>query len=132
MAYLGRSLLRQGEHTEAESLLREALDIREAAQPDDYLTAYIRSILGEVLLDLGRFSEAAPQILSGYEDLKAREAKIPHSARKPRLGEAAARVVKLYEAWGKPEQAAEWREKLRDDPPPDPDAGFPADPFAPP
>jgi hypothetical protein len=28
-----------------------------------------------------------------------------------RKGEALDRIVKLYEAWGKPEKAAEWREK---------------------
>ena len=41
-----------------------------------------------------------------------------------RLAEAGGRIVALYEAWGKPEKAAEWRAKT------DPDAGFPADPFA--
>ena len=43
--------------------------------------------------------------------MKAREARIPAPAR-PRLAEAAERVVKLYEAWGKPDKAAEWRAKL--------------------
>jgi hypothetical protein len=43
--------------------------------------------------------------------MKAREAKIP-APRKKDLGEAAARVVNLYEAWGQPEKAREWRQKL--------------------
>jgi hypothetical protein len=43
--------------------------------------------------------------------VKAREAKIPLSA-KPRLSEAANGVVKLFEAWGKPAKAGEWRKKL--------------------
>ena len=30
---------------------------------------------------------------------------------KIRLTEAIDRLVQLYEAWGKPEQAAQWREK---------------------
>lgn len=30
----------------------------------------------------------------------------------PRLSEVASRVVRLYEAWGKPEQAAAWKAKL--------------------
>jgi hypothetical protein len=33
-------------------------------------------------------------------------------AARPRLTEAAARVVRLYEAWGRPAQAAEWKVKL--------------------
>lgn len=34
------------------------------------------------------------------------------------LREAPGRIVSLYEAWGKPEQAAAWREKLKADLPP--------------
>jgi hypothetical protein len=37
---------------------------------------------------------------------------------------AAGRLVQLYEAWGKPERAAEWRKRL------DLEAELPADPFA--
>jgi hypothetical protein len=47
----------------------------------------------------------------GYEGMKAREAKIPASG-KPRLAEAAERVVRLYEDWGKAERAAMWKAKL--------------------
>jgi hypothetical protein len=41
----------------------------------------------------------------------AREVKIPHRER-PRVPEAAYRVIALYESWGKPEQAARWRVRL--------------------
>jgi eukaryotic-like serine/threonine-protein kinase len=50
--------------------------------------------------------EAEPLILQGYEGMKAREAKIPAPAKK-RLAEAAERVVKLYEVWGRKNKAAE-------------------------
>jgi hypothetical protein len=43
--------------------------------------------------------------------MKAREAMIPAPAR-PGLTEAAERVVRLYEAWGKPGKATEWKAKL--------------------
>jgi hypothetical protein len=46
--------------------------------------------------------------------LKAREAKLPPLA-KPVLADAGKRVVQLYERWGKPEKAAEWREQLGSD-----------------
>jgi hypothetical protein len=58
-----------------------------------------------------RYAEAEPHLLQGYGGLKAREAKIP-APRKKNLAEAAARIVPFYEAWGKPEKAAEWRTKL--------------------
>ena len=44
--------------------------------------------------------------------MKARAAKMPAQG-KPRLSEALERLVQLYDAWGKPDQAAEWREKLK-------------------
>jgi hypothetical protein len=43
--------------------------------------------------------------------LKARDNAIPEIA-KPRLTEAAKRVVNLYEAWGKKDRATELRTKL--------------------
>ena len=46
--------------------------------------------------------------------MKEREAKIPPAA-KPRLTEALERLVQLYDAWCKPDQAAEWRAKLPQD-----------------
>ena len=58
-----------------------------------------------------KYAEAEPLLLSGYEGLKAREAKIP-ADRKDRLIEAGKRVVRLYESWGQPEKAREWRAKL--------------------
>jgi hypothetical protein len=36
---------------------------------------------------------------------------------KRRLPEAAERVVKLYQTWGKSEKAAVWREKIKAQPP---------------
>jgi eukaryotic-like serine/threonine-protein kinase len=63
-------------------------------------------VVGSIrLLGQKKFAEAEPQILTGYEGMKAREAKIPVPA-KPRLSEADEQVVQLYEALGKPDQAA--------------------------
>jgi eukaryotic-like serine/threonine-protein kinase len=58
-----------------------------------------------------KFAEAEPLIVAGYERIKAREAKIPVPD-KPNLAEAAARVVRLYEAWGKPAEATKWKARL--------------------
>ena len=52
-----------------------------------------------------------PKTLTGYDGLKAREAKIPAESRL-RANDAAERIVRLYEAWGKPDQAAVWKRKL--------------------
>ena len=52
-----------------------------------------------------------PLLVEGYSGMKDREAKIPPTA-KTRLPEAIQRLVDLYVAWEKPEQAAEWQKQL--------------------
>ena len=111
MNLLGGAYLTAGRWAEAEPLLREVLKSREAKQPDAWNTFNSRSLLGGSLLGQKKYAEAEPLIVSGYEGMKARESKIP-APNKPRLAEAGERVVTLYEAWGKPAKAAEWRAKL--------------------
>ena len=110
LAALGRNHLEQRKWVEAEPLFREGLSIWDAKRPDDWLRFDTQSLLGGSLLGQKKYAEAEPLLLSGYEGLKAREAKIPVPS-KIRLTEAIDRLVQLYEAWGKPEQAAHWREK---------------------
>jgi tetratricopeptide (TPR) repeat protein len=111
MATLARNLLKLEKWADAEPLLRECLAIRERAQPDAWSTFNTRSMLGGSLLGQTKYALAEPLLLSGYEGMKAREAKIPAPG-KPRLPEAGDRLVKLYDAWRKPEKAAEWRKRL--------------------
>jgi hypothetical protein len=47
----------------------------------------------------------------GYEGMKGRASRVAAPDRY-RLHEAAVRVVRLYEAWGRPDEAAEWKAKL--------------------
>jgi hypothetical protein len=95
----------------AEPLLREALAIREQQTPDDWITFETRSLLGASLLGQKKYIEAEPFLLQGYEGVKAREAKIPDASKKS-LAQAGARIVQLYDAWGKKDQAEEWRRRL--------------------
>jgi tetratricopeptide (TPR) repeat protein len=108
---LGRLHHDLGRYVEAEPLLRQALAIREKTIPDDWTTFATRSLLGGSLLGQAKCAEAELFIVQGYEGMKDREAQIPPSARN-RLIEAGERVVRLYEAWGKPDEAAEWRARL--------------------
>jgi hypothetical protein len=111
LAVRGLSLVRRGQWTEAEAILRECLAIREKVQPDEWTTFNTRSQLGGSLLGQKKYTEAEPLIVAGYEGMKARQARIPPPG-KPRLTDAAERVVRLYEEWGKKEKAAEWRTRL--------------------
>ena len=81
------------------------------SRPDDWRTFNTHSLLGGSLLGQTKYAEAEPLLLSGYEGMKTREASIPPKD-KVRLSQAAERVVKLYEAWGKPDRAAKWRKEL--------------------
>jgi hypothetical protein len=96
---------------EAESTARACLGLHQKKQPDDWWCYQTMSQLGAALAGQTKYAEAEPLIVQGYEGLKAREARIPAS-RKPSLTEAAARVVRLYEAWGKPDQATAWKARL--------------------
>jgi tetratricopeptide (TPR) repeat protein/tRNA A-37 threonylcarbamoyl transferase component Bud32 len=111
LAALGRNLLNQQRWSKAEPLLLEALSIRAQARPDAWEHYDTMSLLGDSLLGQGRYAEAQPRIVDGYEGMKARASRIP-GPEQPRLRDAAERVVRLYEAWGKSDQAAAWKAKL--------------------
>jgi tetratricopeptide (TPR) repeat protein len=125
LAQLGGNLLMQRKYAAAEPLLRECLAIRAAKLPEVWLTFRTRSQLGSSLLGQMKYAEAEPLLLQGYEGLKAREAGIPVWA-KFEVTEAAQRIVVLYDAWGRPGEAAAWQARLHLPP-----AELPADVFAP-
>jgi serine/threonine-protein kinase len=129
LAILGALLVRNGRWTEAEPVLRECLAMREKNDPDEWRTFNTRSQLGGSLLGQGKHAEAEPLIVSGCEGLKARLRQklvgpqdltwqpigdlgpTPDDS-ESRLAEAVERVVDLYESWGKPDRAAEWRARM--------------------
>ena len=93
--------------------MRECLLIREKTEPDAWTTFNTKSLLGGSLLGQKNYAAAEPLLVSGYEGMKEREVKIPPQG-KIRLTEALERLVKLYDAWGKTDQAAEWRKTLEE------------------
>jgi tetratricopeptide (TPR) repeat protein len=103
-------LLQQKKYAEAEVVLQECLAARVRKELDVWTTFNTRSLLGEALAGQTKYSEAEPLLLDGYEGMDRRQATIPPEAR-VRLAEARQRLVKLYSAWGKTEQEAQWRKK---------------------
>lgn len=100
---LGRILAEMGVHEEADSLLREVVDLyaRELGEGDPQLHD-ARSALGRSLALQGRFHEAEQVLLEVH-------------ARQSELGDERARLVTaeriaaLYEAWGRGADAARFR-----------------------
>jgi hypothetical protein len=97
-----------GRTAEGETLLREAVRIRAENAPEThFLRATANGVLGEFLTAEGRFREAEPFLFGSYESLKKSQAE-----NSPRVRLALQRLVNLYEAWNKPEQAAPYRALL--------------------
>ena len=111
LAQLGMAMVNAKAYVEAEPLLRESLTIREKTQPDAWPTFNTQSLLGGALLSQKKYAEAEPLLRKGYEGMKQREKTIPPQG-KARLTEALERVVQLYEATGKQDEAAKWRKEL--------------------
>jgi serine/threonine protein kinase/tetratricopeptide (TPR) repeat protein len=124
-ADLAMNHLEKGEPGAAEPLLREALRAYETQLPDDWRRFEILGQLGEALALQGKYDEAEPLVLSGFEGLQARRDRVTVDAwaRRP---EAGRRVVRLYESWGKPDQAEAWRQKLSAGAPRSPEAEAPS------
>ena len=108
LAQVGRTLLEQEKWVEAEQVLRECLSIREKALPDSWLTFNTYTSLGGSLLGQKKYADAEPLLLKGYQGMKEREKTIPPIG-KDRLPEALERLVQLYEATGKKDEAEKWR-----------------------
>ncbi len=110
MADLALAYLSQRRFIEAEPLAREVLEFNQQKQPDDWQRFRAESLLGASLAGQKKFTEAEPLLLEGYNGMLAREERIDvpdwyH------IDRAHQWLVQLYQAWGKPEKAAEWRRK---------------------
>jgi tetratricopeptide (TPR) repeat protein len=91
-------------------LLRDCLKTRERTMPDSWLTFRCQSRLGGALLGLKKYTDAEPLLRAGYEGLRKQEAKLPPEG-KAGLTEAVERLVQLYEATDKRDDAAKWRQE---------------------
>jgi hypothetical protein len=106
----GANLVQLEAWDEAEPVLREGLALREKLEPEAWHTFNARSLLGAALAGQKKYADARPLLVQGFEGLKARTAQIPERYR-VRLHEAADRLVRLCEAQGTNEEAAQWRKE---------------------
>ena len=105
--WLGALHLKQHRYAEAESLAREALRALEKTAPSPQLYK-AKSLLGEALAGQRRYAEAEPLLLEGFEKTMTMSDSIPAPDR-PGRKKLIEPIVLLYEAWGKPEKAVEWK-----------------------
>jgi tetratricopeptide (TPR) repeat protein len=113
LIYYGERLLANGKLAEAETALRESLALRrEVMEPGHALIANAMSFLGEALAGQGAFEEAEVLLIEGYEQLRDRAWQFSVAFRDRRRQESIQRLIDLYDAWDRPEQAARWRTAL--------------------
>lgn len=105
---LGRLLSKTGDAAAAEPMLREAVETAERTLPPGhpYILAF-RNNLGGCLLELQRFDEAEPHLVASFEGF--RDALGPEH---PMTQSAIGALIKLYDAWGRPDAAAPYRAML--------------------
>jgi len=108
-------LLDTQQFEQAAKQLREGLTLRQQPAPEDWSTLNAQTLLGARLAGQREFADAEPLLLSGYAGLKAAESnkRLPAAVR-PRLPEAAQRLIDLYTAWDKPAEAEKWKALLKD------------------
>ncbi len=107
---LARLRLTQRKYAEAESELHEAMNGTGNQNTQIWDTFDRQSLLGASLLGQGKYADAEPLLLSGYEGLQKQSPAISVDANLPEAGQ---RLVQLYTAWEKPDKADEWRRRLK-------------------
>lgn len=107
----GDDLLTFQEYIAAEQCLRECLRIGEREETPEWMRFHVRGMLGEALAGQKKFDEAEPLLRESYDGLLRVAATIPAHEQDCQT-KAIARFVTLYDAWGKPVEAARWRKTL--------------------
>ncbi|MDP9003661.1 MAG: serine/threonine-protein kinase [Verrucomicrobiota bacterium] len=102
---LAKILMRTGAAGEAETTLRSVLARLEQTLPNDHPgIAAARGALGECLVIQSRFAEAEPLLVESYKIFQTRV-----GSTDPRTQSARACLLKLYQAWGKLDEAGKYR-----------------------
>ncbi|MBS0196942.1 MAG: serine/threonine protein kinase [Planctomycetes bacterium] len=103
---LGAAQLGGGHADLAAQTLAGAVKAYDAAVGSkDWRAANARVKYGSALTRLGRYTDAEIHLLDAYRTLKE------SGQSPPAMASASQRLAELYEAWGKPKDAQEWRER---------------------
>ena len=110
MADLVLTYQAQGKFASSEALAREAVEGDRRKRPDNWQRFRAESLLGASLAGQKKYAEAEPLLLEGYRGMLARKDRMDVPDRY-HLDRAHESLVQLYQAWGKPGKAAEWKKK---------------------
>jgi serine/threonine protein kinase/Tfp pilus assembly protein PilF len=95
---------------ESEPLAKGIVEFGRKNMPDEWQRFRAESMLGDSLAGQKKYTEAEPLLMEGYQGLMERKGRmdVPDWYYVDRAHEW---LVQLYQAWGKPEKAAEWKKK---------------------
>jgi tetratricopeptide (TPR) repeat protein len=109
LALLGRAQFMNGK-AESEATLRHVVASYEKSSPAHWIRFHSQSMLGMTLLRRKSLPEAEPLLLAAYEGLLAAKDTIP-TYNRACLPDTAAAIGRLYEQWGKVEEARRWKDQ---------------------
>ncbi|MGL4419805.1 MAG: tetratricopeptide repeat protein, partial [Gemmataceae bacterium] len=112
MSY-SHTLLRLQKWADAAVIAAECLAIYRKTDPDSNYVYRAMSTLGAAKVGLKQFAEAEPLLVEGYEGIVRSRTDRRMGNPDEQIRIAQTRLMELYEAWGKPEEAAQWRAKIR-------------------
>jgi tetratricopeptide (TPR) repeat protein len=104
-------LMKREKFSEAEKLMREAVRLAKIMHSEESLYRFLYSKdFGRSLLANEKYDEAEAHLMHAYEGYKAKLGD-EHTFTQ----DTVELLIDLYKAWGKPDQAAEYRAKLVDE-----------------
>ena len=112
LVLLARNMVRQGKTDTAWPIAAEALSLSERASPAAWPRYEAMTLLAVVQAGRRQFAEAEPLAIGGYEGLAERQTQLP-TLLKSLVQEAARNATSLYDAWGRYDDAAAWRNRLK-------------------
>ena len=112
-ADLALALLSQRKFVESERLAREALEFNRKKSPDELPRFRAESLLGASLSGQKKYGDAEALLIESYRGMVERKGKPGWMGASTTryLDETRGWIVQLYQAWGKPDKAAEWGKK---------------------
>jgi serine/threonine protein kinase len=117
LLHVASNLLMQKKYAAAETILGERLAILQKEQSQGAPTSETQALLGAALLGQQKYSEAEPLLVQGYQGMKASQKGPGQQHHGPgtnrRLNDVLERLVQLYDAWGKKNEADKWRTELK-------------------
>ena len=116
LAWVGNALLtayvQAGKKAEATALVTaQVAAARKQFLADSLPLAAALADVGKALLDAKAYADAEPLLLAGYEGAKKHTSQVSPRGRS-NLMSTLERLVRLYDAWDKPDEAAKWRKEL--------------------